>query len=144
MRPTVSIVLPTRNEWDVTRACLEAVRPTLGVRDEVIVVDNGSVDGTAQGLRRYGWAKVVSHPEEVGFAASCNSAAATATGEIVLFLSPDSLVPSRWLDALLAPFAEPTVAATGPRSNAASGPQLVERADYDPARMPEQIGRAHV
>ena len=137
MRPSASIVIPAWNEWELTRACLETLRPTLGVRDEVIVVDNGSQDGTAQGLRRYSWAKVVSHETNLGFAAGCNSGAAVATGDVVVFLNNDTLLPSRWLDALLAPFTDETVGATGPRSNFVSGPQLVDGVDYDPHRMPE-------
>lgn len=137
MRPSASIVIPAWNEWEMTRACLEALRPTLGVRDEVIVVDNGSQDGTAAGLRRYSWINVVSHGTNLGFAAGCNSGAAVATRDVVIFLNNDTLLPSRWLEPLLEPFSDPTVGATGPRSNFVSGPQLVDVVDYDPSRMPE-------
>lgn len=137
MRPSITVVIPAWNEWDLTRACLESLRPTLGVRDEVVVVDNGSTDGTAAGLRHYSWARVVSHERNLGFAAGCNSGAAVASGDVVVFLNNDTLLPSRWLDPLLAPFADPGVGATGPRSNFVSGPQLVEPVDYDPTRMPE-------
>lgn len=137
MRPSVSIVIPAWNEWEMTRACLETLRPTLGARDEVIVVDNGSTDGTAQGLKRYGWAKIVSHPENLGFAGGCNSGAALASRDVVIFLNNDTLLPSRWLDELLAPFADQAVGATGPRSNFVSGPQLLEETSYDPSRMPQ-------
>ena len=33
-RPSASIVIPVWNGWELTRACLETLRPTLGVRDE--------------------------------------------------------------------------------------------------------------
>jgi GT2 family glycosyltransferase len=130
MRPTVTIVIPAWNEWALTRACLETLRPTLGVRDQVVVVDNGSRDGTGEGLRRYPWVTVVAHEQNTGFAAGCNSGAAVAAGDVVVFLNNDTLLPARWLDGLLAPFADPTVAATGPRSNFVSGPQLVEQVPY--------------
>jgi glycosyltransferase involved in cell wall biosynthesis len=135
MRPTASIIIPAWNEWELTRACLESLRPTLGLRDQVIVVDNGSVDATAQGLARYSWVTVVSHPQNLGFAAGCNSGAAVAHGEVLVFLNNDTLLPSRWLEGLLAPFSDDTVGATGPRSNKASIPQLVPDATYDSARM---------
>lgn len=135
MRPTASIVIPVWNEWEHTRACLETLRPTLGLRDEVIVVDNGSEDGTAEGLRRYRWVKVVTHEENKGFAAGCNAGGSIATGDVVVYLNNDTLVPARWLDGLLAPFADPTVGGTGPRSNFVSGPQVVEQASYDPTRV---------
>jgi GT2 family glycosyltransferase len=137
MRPTASIIIPAWNEWELTRACLESLRPTLGLRDQVIVVDNGSVDGTAEGLARYPWLSVVSHPQNLGFAAGCNSAIPLAHGDVVVFLNNDTLVPSRWLDGLLAPFTDPRVGATGPRSNFVSGPQLVPGVPYEPTRVSE-------
>lgn len=134
MRPSATIVIPAWNEWALTRSCLETLRPTLGLRDQVVVVDNGSVDTTAEGLRRYSWVTVVSHSENRGFAAGCNAGAAAATGEVVVFLNNDTLLPARWLDGLLAPFSDPAVGATGPRSNYVSGPQLVADAPYDAER----------
>ncbi len=137
MRLRASVIIPAWNEWALTRACLESLRPTLGVRDEVIVVDNGSTDDTAAGLRRYSWVKVVRHAENLGFAAGCNSGAAVAKGDVVVFLNNDTLVPSRWLDGLLRPFEDRTVGATGPRSNFVSGPQLVPSVDYSLERSSE-------
>jgi GT2 family glycosyltransferase len=134
MRPSATLVIPAWNEWALTRACLETLRPTLSLRDKVVVVDNGSVDGTAAGLRAYSWVQVVSHAKNLGFAAGCNSGAAVATNDVVVFLNNDTLLPARWLDGLLAPFADASVAATGPRSNFVSGAQLVEGVDYDPER----------
>ncbi len=129
-RPAASIVILAWNEWEMTQACLDSLRPTLGIHDEVIVVDNGSTDGTAGGIRRFPWVRVVTNPENRGFAAGCNQGAALASRDVVIFLNNDTLLAGRWLDALLAPFADPTVGATGPRSNFVSGPQLVENVDY--------------
>lgn len=135
MRPSASIIIPAWNEWELTRSCLESLRPTLGLHDQVIVVDNGSVDGTSQGLRRYSWVTVVSHAQNLGFAAGCNSGAKVALADVVVFLNNDTVVPARWLDGLLAPFTELSVGATGPRSNFVSGPQLVPSVPYDPSRV---------
>ena len=52
-RTPATIVIPVWNQWELTRACLESLRPTLGVRDEVVIVDNGSEDGTGAGLRPF-------------------------------------------------------------------------------------------
>src|SRR3954463_12674570 len=95
-RCPVTIVIPVWNEWELTRACLDSLRPTLGVRDEVIVVDNGSKDGTAKGLARYPWVRTVSLPENLGFAAGCNAGAAVAGGAVVVFLNNDTLLTGHW------------------------------------------------
>jgi len=129
-RPKASVVIPAWNAWERTRACLVALRPTLAPRDEVVVVDNGSTDGTARGLGDFGWAKVLRNPENRGFAAACNQGAAASTGDVVVFLNSDTVPVGRWLDELLAPFADPSVAAAGARSNFVSGPQLVAGARY--------------
>jgi GT2 family glycosyltransferase/tetratricopeptide (TPR) repeat protein len=136
-RPGASIVIPVWNQWQMTKGCLESLRPTLGVRDEVIVVDNGSVDATAKGLAAFPWVKVITNDENRGFAIACNQGLAAATGEAVVFLNNDTLLTPRWLDSLLAPFADPSVGATGPRSNMVSGPQLVEPVDYAMGRTAE-------
>lgn len=133
-RPTASIVIPAWNAWEHTEACLESLRPTLGVRDEVIVVDNASTDATPRGLSGFAWVKVVSNDTNRGFAAACNQGAGLAGGEIVVFLNSDTVPVGRWLDELLAPFTDPEVVATGPRSNFVSGPQLVPDARYGSRR----------
>lgn len=137
-RPSVSIVIPAWNDWELTRGCLESLRPTLGLHDQVIVVVNGSAGGTAAGLARYRWVEAVTYAGDYGFAAACTAGAAKARGDVVVFLDSDSLVPSRWLEGLLRPFSDGTVGATGPRSNAVPGPQLLPAGTrYDGSRLAE-------
>lgn len=118
----------------MTRSCLEVLRPTLGVDDEVIVVDNGSTDQTLEGLRHYRWVKVVENKTNRGFAGGCNDGAAIATREVLVFLNNDTLPVGNWLDNLLVPFNDPKVGATGPRSNFVSGEQLVPEVSYSKDR----------
>jgi GT2 family glycosyltransferase/tetratricopeptide (TPR) repeat protein len=135
--PAATIVIPVWNQWELTRACLESLRPTLGTRDRVVVVDNGSQDQTPAGLRAYKWVEVITNETNRGFAVASNQGAARAEGEIVVFLNNDTVLTRHWLDALLAPFADPEVGATGPRSNFVSGPQLVPEVGYAGGRMGE-------
>ncbi len=130
-RPAASIVILAWNEWELTQACLDSLRPTLGLHDEVIVVDNGSTDGTGGGIRRFPWVRIVTNPENKGFAAGCNQGAELASRDIVIFLNNDTLLAGRWLDSLLAPFDNDAIGATGPRSNFVGGAQIVENVDYD-------------
>ena len=137
-RPPATIVIPAWNGWSATRACLQSLRPTLGLRDQVVVVvDNGSTDATAKQLQQFPWAEVVTNPLDRGFARGCNDGAARARGDFVIFLHSDTLVHGRWLDALVGPMVdEPAVGATGPRSNMVSGPQQIDHAPYgSPAEL---------
>ena len=131
-RLPVSIVIPAWNAWDETQACLESLRPTLGLHDQVIVVDNGSRDATPSRLRLFPWVEVVTNTENRGFAAGCNDGAALARHDVVVFLNNDTVLAGRWIDPLVAPFADPAVGAAGPRSNFVSGPQVAEGATYAP------------
>ncbi|MHB1486744.1 MAG: glycosyltransferase [Acidimicrobiales bacterium] len=134
-RPPVSIVILAWNAWEDTQACLESLRPTMGVRDQVVVVDNGSVDATPSRLRLYPWVEVVTNAENRGFAAGCNQGAAVARHELLVFLDNDTVLTGRWIDALIEPFTDQQVGAGGPRSNLVSGPQVADGASYLPGDM---------
>ena len=125
VRAPATVVIPVWNAWDLTRACLDSLVATLRPRDQVVVVDNGSRDGTAAGLRRYPWIEVITNAENRGFAPACNQGAAAARHDVVVFLNNDTVVPPRWLDGLVAPLGQAGVVASGPRSNFVSGPQVL-------------------
>jgi len=136
-RSPATIVILAWNAWEATQACLDSLSPTLGVRDQVVVVDNGSTDATPRRLGRYPWIEVVTNKENRGFAGGCNDGAAIARHEVLVFLNNDTVLSGRWLDPLIIPFDEDaTVGATGPRSNFVSGPQVAEGASYLPGDGP--------
>ena len=140
-RTPVSIVIPVWNLEQVTKACLDALEPTLGPDDQVVVVDNGSADGTAQMLAGYDWVEVVSHERNLGFAAGCNSGAERARNPITVFLNNDTLPVGRWIEPLVAPFADTQVGATGPMSNFVSGSQLHEASSRASVRGLKDVRR---
>jgi GT2 family glycosyltransferase/tetratricopeptide (TPR) repeat protein len=134
-RLVASIVIPAWNAWDHTRRCLQSLGSTLGPSDQVVVVDNGSTDGTRDSLVAYPWVEVVANSENRGFAGGCNDGAAKARGDVVVFLNSDTIVPAGWLDELLAPFDRNDVGAVGPCSDNVSGRQktlAVPDPDEDP------------
>ena len=66
--------------------------PTFGWKAEVVLVDNGSRDGTAQLVaNRHPWVKLVPNSVNLGFAAGNNLAAQFATGRYLLLLNPDAI-----------------------------------------------------
>lgn len=129
-RAPVTVAILAWNSWDTTKACLDSLRPTLGLRDQVIVVDNGSSDATAAGLRMYPWAHVVSNPTNRGIAGGWNEAAAQARHDVITFLHNDTLLLHPWIEPLLAAFEDPAVAAAGPRTDFAAGEQEVPTAEW--------------
>ncbi len=93
--PTVSVVIPALNE----AGCIgDAVRSARDAgADEVVVADGGSDDGTAEAARPLADAVVVS-PR--GRAAQMNAGARISSGEVLLFLHADTLLPPGAIDAV--------------------------------------------
>jgi len=101
--PECSIVIPLFNRAELTRQCLTALAAvTDDVPFEVILVDNGSSDGTAQLLGELsGNLQVIRNEENLGFARACNQGAAAAHGRNLVFLNNDTIPLRGWLRALV-------------------------------------------
>jgi GT2 family glycosyltransferase len=104
-----SVVVVTFNNAHQIEACLESVLADIGPHDELIVVDNGSSDGTPALLRaRFPGVRLIEGPND-GYAGGNNRGARQARGEHLVFLNPDTVVRPGAIAALLAPLARPSV-----------------------------------
>lgn len=106
--PLVSIIIPLFNQARLTTSCLAAIEDhTSRQLYELILVDNGSQDETAELLTAYvDRATILINSENLGFAAACNQGARAARGEYLLFLNNDTEVTPGWLEELLKPLQE--------------------------------------
>lgn len=134
MMPLVSMIMLTYNRLDVTQACLESIRRHTPEPHEIIVVDNGSDDGSREWLRQrrqeQPTIRLIENGQNLGFAAGCNQGMREARGDYLLLLNNDTVVTPGWLSGLLEPFADPAVGITGPMTNSASGIQQWPWCDY--------------
>ena len=105
--PVASIVIPVYDQFAHTLACLRAlaVHPPVAAF-EVIVIDDGSSDGTVSALPQIAGVRYHRRARNGGFIAACNDGASLARGEYLVFLNNDTIPQPGWLDALLATFAE--------------------------------------
>ena len=112
----------TLDKLAFTRMSLEVLlEHTDGESCEVIVVDNGSTDGTRDYLRELAGLNpnvhLVLNPDNAGFARACNQGLAVARGEVIVLLNNDALVPPAWLPRLRRAVAEPDIGLAGPVTN---------------------------
>lgn len=84
---SISVVVPAKNESAVIAEVVAAIAIVLPGA-EIIVVDDGSTDGTA-GLAAGGGAKVISHPYSMGNGAAIKTGTRHSTGEILVFMDGD-------------------------------------------------------
>jgi glycosyltransferase involved in cell wall biosynthesis/Tfp pilus assembly protein PilF len=110
-RPTgnelASLIILCCNQLNYTRECLESVLQNTRQPYELILVDNGSTDGTAAYLQelqqRAGPERVVVIHNETnrGFAAGCNQGLQASAGRYLVLLNNDTVVTTGWLDGLI-------------------------------------------
>lgn len=103
----MSVVVPAFNAGATIGALLDSLSRQEGVafRFEVIVVDDGSRDDTAEVARRYAGVKVLQQPN-AGPAAARNRGAREARGDVLVFVDADCEPAPDWLAALVRPIAE--------------------------------------
>jgi N-acetylglucosaminyl-diphospho-decaprenol L-rhamnosyltransferase len=104
-RVSLSTVVVAHNSLAELRRSLPPLLEQLSAGDELIVVDNASSDGLAAALRQLApGARLVTQPDNIGFAAGANRGVEAARGELVVLLNPDAVVQPGWADAIRAPW----------------------------------------
>jgi GT2 family glycosyltransferase len=111
--PGISFVIPVRDGAAHLPRCLASITATArgGTGLEIVVVDNGSSDGSGDIARRHG-ARVLERPAlRVG--ACRNAGAAAARGDILAFIDADNEIGPGWLQACVSAFREAETGAAG-------------------------------
>jgi GT2 family glycosyltransferase len=113
--PRIAVIVPTFDGRDVLEACLASVA---GARYDaaklaIVVVDNGSSDGTSEFVAsRHPAATVVRFERNRGFAAACNAGAHATDARVLVFLNNDMRVDPEFFVELVSPVARAECAAT--------------------------------
>ncbi|HHV93739.1 MAG TPA: glycosyltransferase [Firmicutes bacterium] len=118
MKPRASVIIPTFNRREILRKALLALAKSTVSFDEfeVVVVDDGSTDGTKEMIDslELPYHLVYERQERKGPASARNLAINLAKGEIMIFIDSDILVVPEFIGAHLAAHKEPNVIAVGP------------------------------
>jgi GT2 family glycosyltransferase len=127
----VTVVIPTHNGERFLGPCLDALERTRlpdGDALEIVVVDNGSNDGTAQLLAARPHVKALFFERSLGFSHANNAARAVSGGDVVAFLNNDTAVDPGWLS-------RPLEILRSDRRVAAVGSKLLFMHPYTPVRI---------
>ena len=102
--PPVTLILLTWNRWELTRRCLESLLASDLAGAELLVVDNGSSDGTPERLAAYPRARLLALAANLGFVRGNNAgiAAAPPGNDVVLLNNDIEFVHRDWLQRLRA------------------------------------------
>lgn len=118
--PKVSIVIPSKDNYNVLKQCLESMKTVTKYDNyEIILVDNGSNEENKQKYQEL-CEKYNAHyeyrPMEFNFSAMCNIGASMASGDYLLFLNDDiEIRGEEWLSRMLGQAMVPHTGAVGAR-----------------------------
>jgi GT2 family glycosyltransferase len=132
----VSVLVPCCGQLEYTKLCVPSVLRHSRSPYELIFLDIGSLDGTAEYLAGIQAAapvrvEVVRTPTDLGIPQACAEALAQARGQYLVLLNNDTVVTDAWLDQLVGlANLSPAIGLVGPMSNYAAPPQLVETVPY--------------
>jgi GT2 family glycosyltransferase/tetratricopeptide (TPR) repeat protein len=154
--PLTSVIVLTYNQLNYTQQCIESLFCHTPSPFELIIVDNGSSDGTVDYLANLDRSQtaclrihIIANPDNRGFAAGCNQGLAEARGRYCLLLNNDIVVTPAWLTKLIQPMGHEHIGFSGPMSNCVSGRQRVSDVAYDTAslkgldRFAREFGKRH-
>ncbi len=114
---TISIIIPVWNGRHLLPACLESLRAERlrdNSRPEIIAVDNGSADGSADWIiANEPEVRLLRHQYNLGFGGGCNRGLRAAQSELLILLNQDAQVYPGWLQALEETFENPRIGIAG-------------------------------
>ncbi len=108
----ISVIVPTYNEGNTVRKCLEPLSRQTFEDYEIVVVDGHSKDDTVKAAKKY--ADKVIYDEGKGTGAARNLAVRAVDSEIVAFVDGDTIVPENWVETVDRAFKKGVVGVGGP------------------------------
>jgi GT2 family glycosyltransferase len=128
MYPRVSIIIVNWNGLEHLEVCLDSLHKQTFRDFEVVLVDNGSQDGSVDFLRqRYPWVRLVELLRNSGFATGNNIGLQDASGDYIVTLNNDTRVEPDWLANLVAVAdAHPTAGMVGCRIVSFDHPEKID------------------
>ena len=117
-----SIIIPTYNALEYTKKCLRSIRTFTEFPYEIIIVDNGSTDGTQEYIKKQKGIKLLETKTNLGYAGACNVGMPTSDSEYIVISNNDIIFTPNWLIHLVETAElNPRIGLVGPITNRAAG-----------------------
>jgi GT2 family glycosyltransferase len=101
----VSVIVVNWNRRDLLRACLKSLAGQIGAEAEIIVVDNGSADGSVEMVQReFSGIRLIRNRENRGFCVANNQGIEASNADFVALLNNDAEADPTWMQSLLDAF----------------------------------------
>lgn len=107
-----TVVVPCYSGANYVARTIESLLVQSHPPNEILVIDDGSTDGSAEIIRHYP-VRLVQHERNKGLAAARNTAIAAATGDILAFVDVDAFADPDWLNMLFSGYDDPQVGGVG-------------------------------
>lgn len=141
--PLVSIITVNYKQAEVTLALLDSLQQVTYPNYEVIVVDNGSNDGSVEKISQHApWVTLIANDSNLGFAGGNNRGLAEAKGELILFINNDVEVDPCFLEPLVDAIQQPNVGAVSPKIKFYYNPETIQYAGSTPLNYLTMRNRA--
>ena len=125
---TTSIIIPNLNGFPHVKGCIQSLREHTPGPWELIIVDNGSTDGSLQWLREQPDVRLLEMGENIGAPAARNAGLQVATGATITFSDNDVLFTPQWRELLIGHLERwPDIGVVGPKSDYVSGSQKTDQ-----------------
>jgi len=102
-KPLLSVIIPNWNGKKFLAECIDSLKEQTFCDFEIILVDNGSTDGSAEFVEhRYGaWVRIIRNKKNLGYSGGNNAGIRSAKGKYIVLLNNDTVVEPTWLEELV-------------------------------------------
>ena len=118
MDTAVDLIVISFNTRQLVLDCLRSIRAHTQVTNHIILVDNGSSDGTVEAVRGLGFKDmtIVANARNAGYAKACNQGIHAGSSPYIVLMNSDVVVTPGWLSPLIACMqSDPQIAVVGPK-----------------------------
>lgn len=141
-QPATTILILTSDGWGYTKLCINSIKKNTHAPYKLLVIDNGSTDGTIEELRKDRSIFHIENSCNLGFSKGFNTGLGLVNTPYFVLCNNDVVVTNNWLTAMIRHIElDKDLVVLGARSNYVSGPQLVKDIPYTDEKSLEAFAK---